>query len=406
MRYLSLTLAVILSIIGYHNSEAENSNLFATPAGIEDEVRFWKTVFGTYDRQQMIIHDARYLNVVYMTLDFSKVFARDDLSGAQKKQIVEEQVGVAKKGISDSLMRIASGVADNSLTDEERYYKKLFKLSRVFTDSDVTSDVYAEAMNNIRVQAGQRSNLISAIGKSAQHMGDIEAIFEAYGLPKELTALIFIESMFNPKAVSNVGASGVWQFMPQTGREYLSINSFWDDRNDPLNASEGAARFLRDIYNDVSKIGSDENVTAADNWALTVNSYNSGPGRLKRAVRELRTKNIATIIHDFNDPDYGFYSRNYYPEFLAVVDVYKNRERYLGSIEGRDLQRYDIVWVAEFANLPDLSKLYSIDVNELRKLNTALSDDVLSGSLPLPPNYPLKVPKGAGYQLSKAIGYK
>ena len=199
--------------------------------------------------------------------------------------------------------------------------------------------------------------------------------------------------MFNPQAVSEVGASGLWQFMPDTGRGYLSINSFWDNRNDPIHSSVGAARFLKDLYRQTG------------DWALAINSYHSGPARILKAVRQLKTKDISEIIARFDDPGYGFYSRNYYPEFLAVAQIYRYREDYLGLLpEGADL-RYDFVQTRDFVNLPQVAGRLAINLDLLRKLNTALKPEVLSGQLPLPPNYLLRVPKGFGYYLAKVIGY-
>lgn len=357
---------------------------------LSDEVRFWKTVFGTYDRRQIILHDARNLNVIYRVLDFSKVHARKDLTPEQKKEIVRDQIENARMKITVALEHLAVGTAPETLTDEERYYQKMFVTAN--HDPRFAIREYAKAQQRIRIQAGQRSNLAEAVAKSLQYMGDIEAIFESYGLPVELTALMFMESMFNPKALSEVGASGLWQFMPDVGKEYLPMNSFWDGRNDPIHASDGAARFLGDLYD------------KTNDWALAINAYHSGLGRLRQAVKKLGTRDIAVIIHEFDDPAYGFYSRNYYPEFLAVVDIYKNRERY-GIVSGKTLQQYDIVRTSDFVNLPEIAGRFAVDMKILRKLNTAISNEVFRGELPLPPDYPLRVPKGTGYYWATAIGH-
>lgn len=354
---------------------SQGRDAFAVPDGLEDEVRFWRAVFGTYGGNQVIFYDEEHLNVIYEVVSFS----------GTKRATRQEEISRTQRKIADSLRALSSGAKDAVLTDEQRYYQKLFEGS-----SDPNR--FRDAANRIRVQVGQRDNLKRAITKASPWMGDIEAIFEKNGAPKELMALMFIESMFNPRAISDVGASGVWQFMPETGRSYVSMNAFWDDRNDTLNATSGAARFLRDLYNQTG------------DWPLAINAYNSGLGRINAAVRKLGTKKIATIVHQFKDPGYGFYSRNYVAEFYAVVGLYRNRAEFFGPQSESDDRQYDIVQTADFVLLPKIADRFGIELDVLRKLNTALTEKVLTGELPLPPHYPLKVPRGTGYYLAVVVG--
>lgn len=333
-----------------------DSSSFSIPRGLEDEVRFWKAVFGAYGGDQVIIHDEKFLNVIYEVVDFSSLGKRKDLSHEAKREIRRAQIGRRVKKIADQVDR--------------------------------------EAANRIRVQIGQKEKLKEAIERSSPTMGDIQGVFESRGLPKELTALVFIESMFNPKALSEAGALGLWQFMPDTGREYVSMNAFWDNRGDPLHSTIGAAEFLADLY---KKMG---------DWGIAINAYHSGPGRLLRAKEILKTGDIAEIIHHYDDPAYGFYSRNYFPEFLAVVDLYKNRNGYFGPDEGAGpaMPQYDIVKTGDFVNLPEIMVRFAIEESSLKRLNPSLTEAVLEGELPLPPYYPLKVPRGLGYYLAGSVG--
>ncbi len=358
---------------------------FSEPQGLEDEIRFWRTLFGTYGNNQIIFYDERHLNVIYEVNDFRGLAARKDLTQEVKQQIRQKEINRTINKIAASLNRLERGEPDGALTDEERYYRKLF-------DGIDGPNRFQNAIARIRAQPGQRDRLRKAIEKSVAWMGDIESIFESNGVPKELTALMFIESMFNPLALSNVGASGVWQFMPETGRSYVSINNFWDDRNDILNASVGAARFLKDLYDQTG------------DWALAVNSYHSGLGRILNAVKTLGTRDIATIIHNFQDPAYAYYSRNYVPEFYAMVSLLKNKDAYFGPISDKDDRQYDIVNTSTFISLPKITARFGINMDVLRKLNTALKNEVLTGQLPLPPHYPLRVPKGTGYYIAATFG--
>lgn len=373
-----LILCLFPSFAGAHS--------FPFPRGLIEEVRFWKTVFGIYTSNRVVIYDSGHLGVVYQVVDFSTLNARKDLSAGEKSTLRARAIQLSTRKIAGSLRQIALNPDANTLTVEQLYHKSLF-------DELAEPNKFLNAAGRIRVQMGQKDRLVEAMAKSRDWMGDIQAIFEKEGLPKELTALIFVESMFNPKAMSGAGASGLWQFMPTTGRDYLAINSFWDGRNDPIHSSWAAAQFLKRLYQQMG------------DWALAVNAYHSGPARILKAVKQLGTKDIAEIIARFDDPAYQFYSRNYYPQFLAMVEIYQYRDEYLGPLpEGTPL-RYDIVLTRDFANLPQLAKRFAIDLKLIRELNTALSPEVMNGRLPLPPNFSLRVPKGYGYYLAKAVGY-
>src|SRR5262249_25405097 len=135
----------------------------------------------------------------------------------------------------------------------------------------------------IRIQTGQKDKFLKAIAWSGRYLTPIENIFTSYGLPMELTRIIFVESMFNLKARSKVGASGIWQVMPGTGRLFMNVNSVADERNDPIEATHGAALLLKSNFETLGA------------WPLAVNAYNSGPQNLMNAKMELGTDDIGII---------------------------------------------------------------------------------------------------------------
>lgn len=101
------------------------------------------------------------------------------------------------------------------------------------------------ASRNIRSQLGQKDFFVGGLKASGRYLPHMEKIFLEQGLPIELTRMPFVESSFNVKAESKVGASGIWQIMPRTGRAYLKVTHNIDERNSPLKATKAAARILR-----------------------------------------------------------------------------------------------------------------------------------------------------------------
>ena len=146
----------------------------------------------------------------------------------------------------------------------------------------------------------------------------MEKIFRDRGVPASITTLTFVESMFNPNALSNVGASGIWQFMKSTGKEYLIVNRFIDERRSPLKATRAAAQFLMENYKKLKS------------WPLAITAYNFGPNAMRKAVQKLNTMNLSTIIREYKAKNFGYASKNFYAEFIAANRTYqyiKSRNR-------------------------------------------------------------------------------
>ena len=127
-------------------------------------------------------------------------------------------------------------------------------------------------------------------------------------VPLEIKYLAVVESALNPKAVSRVGATGLWQFMYQTGKQYnLNIDSYVDDRSDPLKASEAAAQYMTNMY----KIFGD--------WDLVLASYNSGPGNVAKAIRRSGGQQNFWNIRKYLPQE----TQGYVPAFLATMYIYE-----------------------------------------------------------------------------------
>ena len=177
--------------------------------------------------------------------------------------------------------------------------------------------------NYIHVYTGKRKeNLEIMLGLSEYYFPIFDEIFDYYDIPNELKYMSVIESALNPRAVSRVGAVGLWQFMYGTGRMYgLTINSIVDERRDPIKSTHAAARFVKDLY----KIYQD--------WVLVIAAYNCGPGNVNKAIRRAGSRTNYWDIYYFlpretrgHVPAYiaATYAMNYYQEHnLENADLLK-----------------------------------------------------------------------------------
>jgi membrane-bound lytic murein transglycosylase D len=164
----------------------------------------------------------------------------------------------------------------------------------------------------------QRGSMATYLSRMDRYDDMISSKLAANGLPQELIYLAMIESGFNPKAKSPVKASGLWQFMAGTAKQFgLTVNRKVDERNNPARATDAALAYLSQLYN---RFGS---------WYLAAAAYNSGPGTVSKALKRVTGKTRGT--------DADFYrisarlpreTRDYVPKLIAAAKIGNNPERY------------------------------------------------------------------------------
>ncbi len=360
---------------------------FPIPPGLKDTVDFWIAVFGRYGKDQYIFSDKDDVSIIYGVLDLSRMtpaqygLSKEGLASFKRK-VLEEEKSQIRKMLQTLLQKLQSGMP---LTAEEE------RLNRLFKNSASATLEKAAGISQIRIQEGYSHRFKQSIVLSGQYMDEMERIFAAKGLPVELTRLPFVESAFNIRALSSAGARGLWQFIEPTGKLYLKVDSIADERLDPILSTYAAADHLK---NDYDLLGS---------WPLAVNSFNTGPGRMLKAKDQLKTDDITTIIRNFVNPGYQFFSRNYYPEFLAALTVYENQNHYFGPIQKMAPLRSDYFFPGRKVNLSELAAQMNVPQETMKKLNPCLSTDVLEGRNVLPVGYLVKVPYGLGKNFELAM---
>lgn len=193
----------------------------------------------------------------------------------------------------------------------------------------------------------------------------LEEILIQEGLPTELKYMPVIESGLNPVATSRVGAQGLWQFMYRTARSYgLTMNSFIDERWDPLKSSYAAVSYLKDLY------------AIYGDWYLVIAAYNCGPGNVNKAIRRAGGKTNYWDIYYFLPSE----TRGYVPAFIAAV--YAMNFHHLHQIEPAmaDLPVLtDTIWIERDLHLKQVSEVMQIPLNSLKKLNPQYRRNIIPG---------------------------
>tara|TARA_Y100001954_G_scaffold138094_1_gene147232 strand:+ start:1 stop:891 length:891 start_codon:yes stop_codon:yes gene_type:complete len=202
-----------------------------------------------------------------------------------------------------------------------------------------------------------------------------ERELDKFKLPLELKYLAIVESALQPKAKSQSGATGLWQFMYLTGKQYgLNVTSYVDDRQDPYKSTLAACNYFLDLYE------------MFGDWNLVLAAYNGGPGYLQRKINEVGSYNFWDLHPHLKEE-----TRNYVPKFIAtnyIMNFYQEHGITADPIR-QTFYEIDTMTILEQTNVSTLSAMLCLDQVLIRDLNPSFKEDVM------PKNANLFLPKSA-----------
>jgi membrane-bound lytic murein transglycosylase D len=363
---MRLGLGVVLLCFAFAQA-ASAEELFPRPPATRSAIEFWTRVYTEVDSNGGFLHDSRNLAVVYETLEFG-----ENASSRQRTRIRDREAEKYEK----ILKKLATGERGALSTDEARVL--------ALWPAGTSNEEFARAESRVRFQLGQADRFLAGLIRSGRWRPYIERVLEQAGLPEELVVMPHVESSFDPTAYSRVGAAGMWQFTRSTGLRYMQIDHIVDERRDPYFSTDAAARLLKDNY-DV--IGS---------WPLAITAYNHGLAGMRRAVRDVGTDDIGKIIENYDGRAFGFASRNFYPAFIAALEVDQNAARYFGDIAIDPAIESTIVTLPDYVDAAPLANAWKLSLDELKRFNPALMETVWQGDKYVPRGFDLRVPVSAG----------
>ena len=257
---------------------------------------------------------------------------------------------------------------DCNMRDVNPVYTKEEYIDRLSRLPNVMEMAYNEVVQKFidRYSGRLRHSISYMLGASNFYMPIFEEALEAYQLPLELKYLPIIESALNPKAVSRVGATGLWQFMLTTGKQYgLQVNSLVDERRDPVKASYAAARYLKDLY----RIFGD--------WNLVIAAYNCGPENINKAVHRANGEKDYWQIYPYLPKE----TRGYVPAFIAAnyIMTYYSLHN-ICPMTTRLPAKTDTVMVSKNMHLEQVASVVGINIDLLRSLNPMYRRDIIPGA--------------------------
>lgn len=374
---------------------------FAVPGGMKTRVEFWKRIYSKLTTDQGVLHDPVTLEV-YDTLEFEPLREGESIgaNARARQKIVDRrrsEIGDRLLALQARLDQLRAGeittpfddvpppaLKDAELSGDDLRYWKMY-------ESDNDPAKFKKAAARIRFQLGQRDKVLLGIFYSGRYLKAMEKIFRDEGLPIELTRLPFVESSFNTRARSKVGASGIWQFMRKTARPYLKINPDVDERNDPLTATLAAARLMKSNY------------AMLRSWPLAVTAWNHGPSGVRNVSQKLSTDDIAFITNTYTSRTFGFASQNFYACFLAILEIERDARKYFAKP----------VWQASFDSVevrtktsvawPVVVKLFDGDEALAQEYNPQITQHGRSSKPRIGRGVRLHIPPAAATSLPKSF---
>jgi membrane-bound lytic murein transglycosylase D len=336
------------------NSVAQDPALFPRPAELEPAIGFWIRVYTEVDTQSGFLHDSQHLDVIYTDLRLNR-------------RVIEAR----RSQIQEDLRVLATGERDQ-LTDSQREILALWP-------NDVGNQTLRAAASNVRWQLGQSDRFLGGLQRSGAYRQHIDNVIQEKGLPAALGVLPHVESSFNPGAFSSASAAGMWQFTRATGQRFMRIDHIVDERMDPYTSTSAAMSLLEYNY---SVLGT---------WPLALTAYNHGAGGIARAVRETETTDIEKIVANYKGRAFGFASRNFYAQFLAVNEVEKNALEYFGDVRFNPAPNFREVQTDAFIDAEVFASSIGVSLEQLRDDNRGLRPVVWEGIKRIPAGFRVKV---------------
>lgn len=266
---------------------------FPALACISDNVLFWEKVYSEIDVNEAYLHDKNDLSMIYSSFSL-----------ASNKALRNRQIETERK----KYINILSALAAKLKAGSRKWSAEEKRVANLFKPGTLNSQNVGAAIANLRVQTGLKSQFDAGVQRSINYLPTVYPIIKNSGLPLDIVFLPHVESSYNSKAGSKVGAMGLWQIMPNT-MKILEGKHAVAKRTDPKISTRAAMKLLK---NDFEKV---------QNWPLTLTAYNHGVNGMLRAIDETGSRDLCKVIDHYSSPSFRFASSNFYAQFLAARKV-------------------------------------------------------------------------------------
>lgn len=283
----------------------------------------------------------------------------------------------SRDGVQDTIMVPVLNAAPVSAYQGSIYKRRLDSIQK---DVPLDYNAFVQSYIDTYVTGNQREGIGRIIGLTKYYFPIYEKVFHDAGIPEEIKYLSIVESQLNPYAVSRVGATGPWQFMGTTARIYgLNMDTYVDERRDPIQSSYAAAAYLKDAYQQFG------------DWLLAIASYNCGKSNVLRAIEQANGATDFWSIQKYLPVE----TRGYVPAYIAVTYVmnYYKKHNIVPQSCNLSVMKTDTVLVSKFISLNSVARVLNISLAQLTQLNPSYKVMIINGSPSAPKT--LVIPQSA-----------
>lgn len=263
-------------------------------------------------------------------------------------------------------LRDTDTIADSNISPRNLVYKQ--RLDSIQATVPLPYNSYVQEY--IDIYMSRQGQIGKMLGLSKYYFPIYEKIFHDNDIPQEIKFLSIVESSLDPHAVSRSGATGLWQFMSGTAKVYgLNIDSYSDDRKDPIAASTAATKYFKEAFGEFG------------DWLLAIAAYNCGNGAVSRAIAKAGGIKDFWAIREY----LPLQTRNYVPAFIATTYIMSCYTLHDISPSSADFPRQtDVIQVNRFVSLESIAKAINVDVEKLYTLNPSYKKKIINGTPELP----------------------
>lgn len=357
------------------DADSESQKLtetFTVPSTLARRFNFWKRIYSLWTKDQYVLHVSVWPEVVLEAYDAS-------FMGGKRSAVVKEiRVKKVAKTQRRHYKRLLQKMHQYK-NSPERFTPAMKRIAR--TMAHITDkNKYSIASQSLRTQRGQRDFIASGLATAPKYLPEIKKNFESQGIPAEIALLAFVESSFNLKARSKVGASGVYQIMPATGKQYLKLHTGVDERNDPIKASLAAAKLLKLNYKLLGE------------WPLAVTAYNHGVGSMRRGVKQTGSTDMSILIKKYKNRSFGFASKNFFCSYLGVLATMKDVDIHFQDVKVPDQLAFRTTKLRASTSIRTISKKFGVSTSQIQTLNPDILPKTIRSRGALPKGFVLKLP--------------
>lgn len=356
--------------------EGRVSDLFHVPEPLKRSVQFWLRIYTQYSSEQVVLYDRLHPEVVYEVLDFQPL--RRSAKNAVVYEILrEKRIKARAKQFKEAFESLAGHPTRTPVSKE--VLQRIQLATR--PSPHFRKHSWSEWKKGLRGQTGQRDVVLRGLISAEFFLPKMKEIFTGLEVPWELTALAMVESSFNTEAHSRSGAKGIWQFLSNSGKEFLRVDpaNGIDERLSPLKSTIAAARLLK------------RNYLVTGNWPLAITAYHHGFSGIRKLTKQERNSALDGALFELcqKKRHLGFASSNYYGEFLSILHALAYRDAFFFENKIYSPIQFHYVKLDRETSIENLIRRRNLDEKEFRLVNK----DILNWNKGLPANFFVAVPE-------------